>query len=124
MISGPPELFVRWHPYNSSLELVWRGIFATYAIMMIWSALHNPGKNLAFIVYISISGGLHSTTMLIMNLISMKNGNYEHLYGDIALWYIISFISSIICYIHWPRRYKVILEKPPQHELQSMIDSN
>ncbi len=68
--AGPPEAFVRWHPYNQNAELVWRGIFACYAFMMIWTATHNPGKNLAFSLYLGISGGLHSTAMLIMNLVN------------------------------------------------------
>jgi len=29
--SGPPEKFVRWHPYSPAGELVWRGVFAAYA---------------------------------------------------------------------------------------------
>jgi len=37
---------------------------------MIWTATHNPGKNLAFSLYLGISGGLHSTAMLIMNLVN------------------------------------------------------
>lgn len=29
--SGPPEPFVRWVPYSPAGELIWRGVFASYA---------------------------------------------------------------------------------------------
>lgn len=60
-------------------------------VMMFWSGLEDPlHKHLAFITYLAISGCLHATVMLAMNLWERArggpNGNPEHIYGDIAGW--------------------------------------
>jgi hypothetical protein len=38
--TGPPEPFVRWHPFVVNGELVWRGTFALYGMrVLFFSAL-------------------------------------------------------------------------------------
>ncbi len=104
--AGPPEPFVRWYPFNLDIELVWRGIFATYALLMLYTAFYGPTENnIGFVVYIGISGMFHSTVMLVMNLVEARNGNLngnmEHLYGDIAGWYLVGLFSLIVCVASW-----------------------
>uniref|UniRef100_A0A383W017 Uncharacterized protein n=1 Tax=Tetradesmus obliquus TaxID=3088 RepID=A0A383W017_TETOB len=98
--SGPPEPFVRWHPYSTAAELVWRGVFGCYAAMMLWAGLEDPlGKHFVFVCYLGLSGCVHASVMLGMNLrqraVGGPNGNAQHLYGDVAGWYAIG-IASII----------------------------
>jgi hypothetical protein len=40
--SGPPEPFVRWHPFSPPAERIWRGIFLSFALGMVVAAL-DPG---------------------------------------------------------------------------------
>jgi hypothetical protein len=99
--SGRPQDFVRWHPYSTSGELVWRGIFACYALGMYWTAIEGPGqRQRCFVRYLAVSGLLHATVMLIMNLSARgagaANGNAEHLYGDIAGWYLVGVVSAVV----------------------------
>jgi hypothetical protein len=59
--------------------------------MMFWTGLEDPlHKHLAFTTYLGLSGFLHATVMLLMNLWERAhgraNGNPEHLYGDVAGW--------------------------------------
>lgn len=72
---GPPEPFVRWHPYGEAGELVWRGIFAAYALCMLWAAAEGPlTKHLLFVVYLAVSGFVHATAMLAMCLAERASG--------------------------------------------------
>lgn len=89
--SGPPEPFVRWHPYSTAAELVWRGVFGCYAAMMLWAGVEDPlGKHFVFVCYLGLSGCVHASVMLGMNLwqraVGGPNGNAQHLYGDVAGW--------------------------------------
>ena len=36
--SGPPEPFVRWHPFGLDTELIWRGVFFSCAVGMLITA--------------------------------------------------------------------------------------
>jgi hypothetical protein len=111
--SGPPEKFVRWYPFNVDKELVWRGIFLSHALMMIWTALFQPHRyNFPFTVYLAISGTFHSTIMLILNLaeraVNGLNGNVEHIYGDVAGWYFVAFMNALVAFSYFPRAYSTV----------------
>lgn len=91
--------FVRWFAYTVDGELVWRGIFASYALGFFYCLLDPFHLHVAYILYVAVSGFIHATFMLIANLISrvqgLPNGNSEHLYGDILGWYVIAAFSAI-----------------------------
>ena len=95
--SGPPEPFVRWHPFSPSGELIWRGVFLSFAFGMILTAFDPFGKHRSFLVMLVFSGFLHSGEMAIDNLLSMRNSgmnaNPEHLYGDVLGWFVIASVS-------------------------------
>mmetsp|Transcript_24931 Transcript_24931/g.25148 ORF Transcript_24931/g.25148 Transcript_24931/m.25148 type:complete len:287 (+) Transcript_24931:97-957(+) len=97
--SGDVESFIRWHPYSSKIEFVWRGIYGAYTLMLLWTILEDPVKHKDFILFVGVSGLLHATVMLILNILAdiggYRNGNREHLYGDILVWYIISFVNLV-----------------------------
>jgi hypothetical protein len=97
-------LFVRWHQYTVNGELVWRGVFFSYAFCFLYCLLDPFAIHRKFVQYVALSGFLHATVMLVLNLVAAnsedietktKNGNHEHLYGDIAGWYFISLVSAL-----------------------------
>ncbi|WIA22282.1 hypothetical protein OEZ85_004602 [Tetradesmus obliquus] len=57
------------------------------------------GKHFVFVCYLGLSGCVHASVMLGMNLwqraVGGPNGNAQHLYGDVAGWYAVG-IASII----------------------------
>jgi len=97
--SGPPEPFVRWHPFSGPAELVWRGFFLSFAAGMVLAAFDPLGRHRPFLVLLVVSGFLHAGEMAIDNLSSAgrgaMNGNPEHLYGDILGWFGIASVSLI-----------------------------
>jgi hypothetical protein len=97
--SGPPEPFVRWHPFSLSGELIWRGIFLSFAFGMILTAFDPLGRHRSFLVLLVLSGYLHSGEMAADNVLSAAmggmNGNPEHLYGDVLGWFVIASISLL-----------------------------
>jgi hypothetical protein len=94
--------FVRWFAYTVSGELVWRGIFASYALGFFVCTLDPFNRHSVFVLYVAVSGFLHACFMLTANLYSyyhspqLPNGNREHLFGDIAGWFVISLFSAAI----------------------------
>jgi hypothetical protein len=98
--SGPPQSFVRWFAFTESGELVWRGIFASYAAGF-FSCVFDPfNRHAMFILYVAVSGLLHAGFMLVANLYShahgLANGNREHLYGDIGGWFLVALFSAAV----------------------------
>lgn len=95
-----PEPFVRWHPFSIDGELVWRGIFGSFALAMILTAFQPLRRHMVFTLNLFFSGFLHSSLMLVFNLVERsnggRNGNSEHLYGDIVGWYFISLLSGLV----------------------------
>jgi hypothetical protein len=92
--SGPPEPFVRWHPYFTDAELVWRAIFLAFAIGMVAAASDPFGRGKDFLLALGISGLFHASAMALDNLVSAlrggPNGNPEHAYGDVLGWFLIA----------------------------------
>lgn len=97
--SGPPEAFVRWHPFGLGTELIWRGVFLSFAIGMLIAAFDPARRHRLFIVALVLSGYLHSAEMALDNLTSAAmgsmNGNREHLYGDVLGWCTIASLSLV-----------------------------
>ena len=97
--SGPPELFVRWHPFSVPAELIWRGVFFSFAFGMLLTAFDPSGRHSLFIVALVLSGYLHAAEMAADNLFSAhmghRNGNHEHLYGDILGWFAIASFALL-----------------------------
>ena len=98
--SGPPEPFVRWHPFSEHAELVWRGIFLSFAAAMLLAALDPLGRHRFFMILLVTSGFLHAGEMAVDNLCAARmggmNGNAEHLYGDVLGWFVIAAASLIL----------------------------
>ncbi len=97
--SGPPELFVRWHPFSLAAELIWRGLFLSFAFGMFVAAFDPSGRHSLFLVALVLSGYLHSAEMTVDNLSSARlshtNGNHQHLYGDILGWFAIASFALL-----------------------------
>ena len=95
--SGPPEPFVRWHPYSADAELVWRAIFLAFAVGMTAAARDPFGRSKDFLLALGFSGLLHASAMAIDNLVSAlrggPNGNPEHAYGDVLGWFSIAVFA-------------------------------
>lgn len=98
--SGAPEPFVRWCPFTVPGELIWRGIFGTYAVTMLLTAIEGPAKHHNYVLFLAVSGIVHAVIMLIMNLADrsagLSNGNAEHLYGDVPGWFFIGLVAAMI----------------------------
>ena len=98
--SGPPEPFVRWHPFSEHAEVVWRGIFLSFAAAMLLAALDPLGRHRFFLILLVTSGSLHAAEMAVDNLCAARmggvNGNAEHLYGDVLGWFAIAAASLIL----------------------------
>ena len=98
--SGPPQSFVRWFAFTESGELVWRGIFASYAAGFFACVFDPFNRHAMFILYVVVSGLLHAVFMLIANLYShahdLPNGNREHLFGDIGGWFFVALFSAAV----------------------------
>lgn len=105
--SGPPELFVRWHPFGLETELIWRGVFLSFALGMLMTAFDPRGRHRGFMVALVLSGYLHSAEMGLDNLRSASmggmNGNPEHLYGDVPGWFAIASFSLLYLIFDRPR---------------------
>ena len=97
---GFVEPFIRWITFTDSGELVWRGIFASYALGFFTCVLDPFNRHLLFILFVAVSGFLHASFMLAANLYShahgLPNGNREHLFGDIAGWFVVALFSAAI----------------------------
>lgn len=97
--SGPPELFVRWHPFSPAAELLWRGIFLSFAFGMLLAAVDPGGRHRPFVVLLVLSGYLHAAEMAVDNLVSARvggmNRNPEHLYGDVLGWFAIASLALL-----------------------------
>jgi hypothetical protein len=94
----PVAPFVRWFKFTESGELVWRGIFASYAISFLWCVFDPFNRHRMYIGFVACSGFIHASFMLAASLYSrahgLPNGNSEHLFGDIAGWFVISLFSA------------------------------
>jgi hypothetical protein len=94
--AGPPEPFVRWHPYSPRGELVFRGTFATFALGHLL-ALPDPAgaRGAPYVAWFALQALLHASAMLAMSRAAATHGsvggdanaNAEHLYGDVAGFY-------------------------------------
>ena len=98
--SGFPEPFIRWHPYTVNGELIWRGIFFSYASAILYSCAEDPlGKHFLFVFYVGISCIIHSITMLGMNINQRlnqgSNGNFEHLVSEIPGFLFLGILNLI-----------------------------
>ena len=97
--SGPPEPFVRWHPFSQPGELVWRGVFLSFAFGMLLTAFDPLGRHRSFLIVLVLSGYLHSGEMAVDNLLASRmdgmNCNPEHLYGDVLGWFAIASVSLL-----------------------------
>jgi hypothetical protein len=102
---GPVSHFVRWFEYSERGELVWRGIFASYAIMFLYGCLDPLQRHRFFTWFVILSSVIHATVMLVMNLYErnnqLPNGNPEHLYGDVAGWFGIGVVSAFCFALTW-----------------------
>ncbi|HVO62901.1 MAG TPA: hypothetical protein VMT53_18370 [Terriglobales bacterium] len=107
--SGPPEPFVRWHPFGLETELLWRGIFLSFAAGMLITASDPAGRHRLFMVALVLSGYLHAAEMCADNLRSASmgnmNGNPEHLYGDVLGWFVIASLSLLFLKLSAPRKH-------------------
>lgn len=106
--SGPPQPFVRWHPFSVLGELIWRGVFLCFAVGMFQTAFDPMGRHRPFMILLVISGYLHSGEMCVDTLLSKKmagmNSNPQHLYGDVLGWFLIASISlSFLLLDRWSR---------------------
>ena len=91
--AGPPEQFVRWHPYSPRGELVFRGTFGTFAVGHLL-ALPDPAgaRGAPYVAWFALQALLHASAMLAMSRAASARGgdanaNAEHLYGDVAGFY-------------------------------------
>jgi len=91
--AGPPEPFVRWHPYSPRGELVFRGTFGTFAVGHLL-ALPDPAgaRGAPYVALFALQALLHASAMLAMSRAASARGgdanaNAEHLYGDVAGFY-------------------------------------
>lgn len=96
----PAQAFVRWHPFSTNEELVWRMIFLGYALGFFWTVWNGPQRQRSFLLLVGVSGVFHATEMLADNLVSASrnhvNGNPEHLYGDVAGWFVIALLALLM----------------------------
>jgi hypothetical protein len=110
--SGPPEPFVRWHPFSPLGELVWRGIFLSFSFGMLLTATDPLGKHRTFLVALVFSGYLHSGEMAVDSLLSMQmngmNANPEHLYGDVLGWFVIASVSLLFLLLSRKSEYRAM----------------
>jgi hypothetical protein len=109
---GRPAPYVRWYAYTVNGELLFRGTFATIAFGNLLAATEPQGRHAAYVLYVAAQGIIHATMMLVASLLAASaghpNGNVEHLYGDIAGWYLISavlFSALLLGRILMPRRH-------------------
>jgi hypothetical protein len=98
--SGPPEPFVRRHPFSLTGKLIWRGVFLSFALGMLLTAFDPGGRHRPFIVLLVFSGYLQAGEMTADNLWSARmagmNGNPEHPYGgDVLGWYVIASLALL-----------------------------
>lgn len=97
--SGPPEPFVRWHPFGNEPELIWRGVFFSFASGMLLAALDPACQGRLFLVALVLSGSLHAAEMAADNLHSAAmhamNGNPQHLYGDVLGWSVVALAALL-----------------------------
>jgi hypothetical protein len=97
--SGPPEPFVRWRPFSLPGELIWRGVFLSYAFGMLLTAMEPQGRHRLFLVLLVLSGYSHCSEMAMDNMLSARmggmNGNPEHLYGDVLGWFVIASVALL-----------------------------
>jgi hypothetical protein len=108
--AGPAQPYVRWHPFSHSGELIWRGIFLSFALGMVLTATDPLGRHRIFLRMLTASGYLHASEMAADNLFSLHmhsmNGNREHLYGDVLGWFVIATVSfSLLALSREPIRH-------------------
>ena len=82
--------YVRWYPLNLEHELLFRGVFATFAIFYLLSCFTRYSYYRSFLLFQIVVNFIHPITMMAdLAKSTQGNGNVEHLYGGIICYLLI-----------------------------------